>query len=251
MISYIFICCLVFTCGCLRCSLQCWVESSWWQIDDDFGGNSPSQKLLFVFFWVCTWKRISWGQGASLLSIRCLWPHGQESERFPYHKKGTIYSLKILGRMKYSQPCHHVFLPRTFMWSLRNLKCEFWSAKTRHGTRKVKVVGSPICIRQHLQFVWSVNIFFQFNQTISLRSEGDPRMTGEISFCAKIQFESLGYLLFTGGVTGVLCFSVLFASIARILQEWTWGSWGCGCGWMRTESLTLCRLWLEMGYKAG
>ena len=169
MISYIFICCLVFTCGCLRCSLQCWVESSWWQIDDDFGGNSPSQKLLFVFCWVCTWKRICWGQGASLLSIRCLWPHGQESERFPYHKKGTIYSLKILGRMNIHNLVTTFFCPRTFMWSLRNPKCEFWSAKTRHGTRKVKVVGSPICIRQHLQFVWSVNIF-QFNQTISLRS---------------------------------------------------------------------------------
>ena len=59
--------------------------SSWWQIDDDFGGNSPSRNPLFVFCWVRTWKRICWGQGASLLSIRC-----QESERLPYHKKGTI-----------------------------------------------------------------------------------------------------------------------------------------------------------------
>ena len=59
MISYIFICCLVFNCGCLRCSLQCWVESSWWQIYDDFAGNSPSRNPLFVFCWVRTWKRIS------------------------------------------------------------------------------------------------------------------------------------------------------------------------------------------------
>jgi len=45
-------------------------------------------------------------------------------------------------------------------------------------------------------------------------------MTGETSLGAtKFQFKSLGYLLFTGAVTGVLCFFILPVLIAQILQE--------------------------------
>ena len=41
-----------------------------------------------------------------------------------------------------------------------------------------------------------------------------------------------------------------FSTIPVDLQEWNWGSWGCGGrGRMGTESLTLWRPWREMGYK--
>ena len=88
-----------------------------------------------------------------------------------------------------------------------------WHQKSKScGESHLYLSASTIClIRQHLSV--------QPNNLTPIIGR-DPRMTGEISFCAKkIQFKSLGDLLFTGAVTGVLCFSVLFALIARILQE--------------------------------
>ena len=88
-----------------------------------------------------------------------------------------------------------------------------WHQKSKScGESHLYPSASTIClIRQHLSV--------QPNNLTPIIGR-DPRMTGEISFGAKkIQFKSLGYLLFTGAVTGVLCFSVLFALIARILQE--------------------------------
>ena len=75
-----------------------------------------------------------------------------------------------------------------------------WHQKSKScGESHLYPSASTIClIRQHLSV--------QPNNLTPIIGR-DPRMTGEISFGAKkIQFKSLGYLLFTGAVTGVLCF---------------------------------------------
>ena len=87
---------------------QILVESNRWQIDDEFGVNSPSRNHLFVFLPSPHMKMDFWRSGNFLehsLSLTSL--AGIREVSLPQH------SLKILGRMKYSQPYHRVFLPRT------------------------------------------------------------------------------------------------------------------------------------------
>ena len=83
------------------------------------------------------------------------------------------------------------------MWVLKRQNTPWHQKSKSCGESHLYPPASTIClIRQHLSV-----------QPNNLTPIGrDPRMTGEISFCAKIQFESLGYLLFTGGVTGVCVF---------------------------------------------
>ena len=119
-----------------------------------------------------------------------------------------------------------------------------WHQKSKScGESHLYPSASTIClIRQHLSV--------QPNNLTPMIGR-DPRMTGEISFGAKkIQFKSLGYLLFTGAVTGVLCFFYItcfdrtnFAGEKpEEAEDADEGGWGL-------RMRTLCQLWLEMGYK--
>ena len=85
------------------------------------------------------------------------------------------------------------------------------------------------------------------NPMVSLATEGCETLRSKIQSCHRPWGYSRCY-------QPVLVFKYFphqnFPTIPVDLQEWNWGSWGCG-GWgrMGTESLTLWRLWLEMGYK--
>ena len=113
---------------------------------------------------------------------------GRNPKAFLTTKTGQ--SLKILGRMKYSQPCHRVFLPRTScdLLGTRNVCLEaprHTMDKLLWRHQKSRSWGVP--------FV-SVTIYNVFDPSTSFSSteqihsdhwKGRIRMTGEISLGAK------------------------------------------------------------------